>query len=446
MLSAGANAESLEQELRGLLKDHPQLSASMALVRAAKQGEGIAEAGFYPTVTITGDGGYEHTDSVATRLRGKDLSTSRYSNSLSLTWNVFNGYLSTAQRESARLDTRIAEQSERRTMQALILESASTYLDVLRQNDLRRLAVSNEKTIMSQLELEDERVKRGSGVAVDVLLAKSRLQVSKERRTKIETALADAHSRYSQIFGHPALVAGMTSPTLPVAMLPGSLADAVVSIDKDNPAILTSRRRIDRASQVRRGAKAGYYPKLDIVARHNWEDDVDGVAGDRRDYTFVGRVTWEIFSGFATRSRLSKAAEDYSAAVQNARHILRKSREELELAWHQYTSTGERRGLLANAVVIAAEVFEARKTLREVGSETILNVLDAENELLNACINLVNADFENRVSVYRVLFAMGRLEADTVLNASSGGDSGVGKSLSEISPESAQACRFSATG
>ena len=57
-----------------------------------------------------------------------------------------------------------------------------------------------------------------------------------------------------------------------------------------------------------------------------------------------------------------------------------------------------------------------------------------------------NADFENRLSVYRVLFAMGRLEADTVLNASSGGDSGVGKSLSEISPESAQACRFSATG
>jgi adhesin transport system outer membrane protein len=431
----------LQQELRGLLKDHPQLSASTALVRSAKQGEEIAQAPFLPTVTIVGDGGYENTDSVATRLTGRDLSTSRYSSSLSMIWNVFDGYASTSGRESARIDSKIAAQAERRTSQAVILEGASAYLDVLRQNDLLRLALSNEETIKTQLKLEDERVKRGSGVAVDVLLAKSRLQVSKEQRTTIETGLADANSRYNQVFGHPAVVAEMQAPALPLSLLPDSIADAVALVDKNNPAVLTSQRRIDRASQSQRGAKAGYYPRFDIVAQQNWEDDVDGVDGDRRDYALLGRVTWELFSGFATRARTSQAAEEYSAAMQSARYVSRKSHEELELAWHQFTSTDKRRELLANAVTIAAEVFEARKTLHDVGNETTLNVLDAENELLTACINLVNADFENRVSVYRVLFAMGHLEADAVLTAIEKGEGG---SLAQTLPRSAEACRFSA--
>ena len=151
----------------------------------------------------------------------------------------------------------------------------------------------------------------------------------------------------------------------------------------------------------------------------------------------MGRVTWELFSGFKTKSRESQAAAEYSAAVENARFVDRKSREEVAFAWHQMESASTRRDLLANAVTIAAEVFEARQRLREAGKETALNVLDAENELLGACINLVNADFEYRVSVYRVLFSIGQLERATVGVA---GESGPG--LAEALPESAQACGF----
>lgn len=63
------------------------------------------------------------------------------------------------------------------------------------------LSRETEATIQRQLKLEDERVQRGSGVAVDVLQAKSRLQISKERRVNFEGALADAVSRYMQTYG-----------------------------------------------------------------------------------------------------------------------------------------------------------------------------------------------------------------------------------------------------
>lgn len=441
-IAAPAAAVSLEAELGGLLEAHPQLAAAAASVRSAAEGEAVAGAAFLPTLTLSGDGGHETTDSPATRAAGKDLSTTRYANTAALSWNLFDGWASTTARAAARLDTRVAKETERRTVHAVVLEAATAYLDVLRQLDLLRLARSNEATIRTQLELEDERVKRGSGIAVDVLLAKSRLQVSKERRTVIESGLADASSRYEQVFGHPPERAALAAPVLPEALLPASKAEAMASLEAENPALLTSLRRAERAEQVRLGADAGYYPKLDLVAQRNWEKDVDGVAGIRRDYAVMGRVSWEIFSGFATRARVAQAAAQHSAALSSAHHIARKTREELELAWHLLESTGERRGLLANAVTIAAEVFAARQALRDAGKETSLNVLDAENELLNACINFVNVDFEGRVAVYRVLFAVGRLDPEAVL-ASGQAAGGAGRSLAEALPESAAACGFS---
>ncbi len=73
-----------------------------------------------------------------------------------------------------------------------------------------------------------------------------------------------------------------------------------------------------------------------------------------------------------------------------------------------------RQELLENAVIIAAEVFELRQKLRDSGKETVINVLDAENEVNDARINLVAADFDARIAAYRVLQAMGRLTPENL--------------------------------
>ncbi len=436
-LGGAAQAETFLGELDILLNTHPRLQASGAAIRSSESGEGIVRSGFLPVLTVTGDIGAEETDSPATRAAGGDFESDRYSSSVFLTLNVFDGFQTTSDLSAARQATGVAAQSHRGTVQTVILEAATSYLDVLRQGTLVALSRANEQTIQEQLSLEDERVRLGSGIKVDVLLAKSRLQVSKERRTAFETSRADALSRFEQVFGHPAAAGALKPPALPEAALPGSLGTALEQVTSSHPAVLTSQRQIDRANALRRSARGGFFPKLDLVAQHNVEDDVDGVVGTRRDHAVLARVTWELFSGFKTKSRVSQAAAEYSAAVENARFVDREAREEVALAWHQMGSAAARRDLLANAVTIAAEVFAARQKLLEAGQETPLNVLDAENEKLNACINLVNADFEHRVSVYRVLFTVGRLEREVVGTAGE-----VGPSLAESLPESAEACGF----
>ena len=89
---------------------------------------------------------------------------------------------------------------------------------------------------------------------------------------------------------------------------------------------------------------------------------------------------------------------------------MRKVIEQTKLAWQALLTARERLELLENAVNIASEVFESRKKLREAGKETVINVLDAENEVNSAQINFTSASYDERIAVYQLLLAMGRLD------------------------------------
>ncbi|MBY0508876.1 MAG: TolC family protein, partial [Rhodospirillaceae bacterium] len=92
----------------------------------------------------------------------------------------------------------------------------------------------------------------------------------------------------------------------------------------------------------------------------------------------------------------------------------RKAEEQTRLAWQALQTANERVSLLENAVNIASEVFESRKKLRESGKETVINVLDAENEVYSARINYTSALYDARIAAYAVLQAIGRLELNVL--------------------------------
>jgi len=94
--------------------------------------------------------------------------------------------------------------------------------------------------------------------------------------------------------------------------------------------------------------------------------------------------------------------------------VTREVSQEVETSWNELMTSRERVDLLENAVALAAEVFDSRRRLRDTGRETALNVLDAENELYNARINLVGATFDARRASYRLLQGTGALTPRTL--------------------------------
>lgn len=409
-----AIANPIEIELTGLMNDHPQIRAAEKSLQSSRQGVKSALSDFYPTLNLSSDIGLEKIDSPGTRAANETgegpYGRTRNTASLTVAQNLFSGYATASAVRTARLNRELAQISFEGTRQNTVFEGIQVYIDVLRQRRLIELARENEATIQRQLNLEDERVQRGSGVAVDVLQAKSRLQIAKERRVNFEGALEDGISRYTQVYGHPPDVEAMLDPEPPIDLVPSQLSKSIDIAVIENPAVGNSGTTVEVARERRRTVRSELFPSVDLEGTYNYEKHNNATVGTRRDYSLVLSSSWELFSGFSTRASMAQAAYDYHASKDQHEFTVRKVIEQSKLAWQSLLTARERLELLENAVNIASEVFESRKKLREAGKETVINVLDAENEVNNAQINYTSAFYDERLAVYQLLLAMGRLD------------------------------------
>jgi len=425
LLSPGhAKSEPLRSALQEMLLTNPVIKAAEKNLQSATKEIDINRANFLPTISATGEIGPEIVDSPAERNQndgqgGKPSSRLRQKAGLTVTQSLFDGYSNVSALRSAQLNREIAAISLEGTRQNTIFEGIRVYIDVLRQQRLIELSRENEQTIQRQLNLEDERVQRGSGVAVDVLQAKSRLQTAKEKRVTLEGALQDAITRYVQVFSRAPDIETMMDPVPPIEMIPSTLERAIEISVTENPAVTNSGVSVEVAKENRRAAAAGMYPSIDLEGSWNVEKDNNTTLGVRRDYSVVLKASWDLFSGFSTKNSRTQATFDYGASKDSYDDTVRKLTEQTRLAWQALITSRQRIELLENAVNIASEVFQARKKRRQQGSETVISVLDSESEVNQAQIDYTTAAYDERLAVYQLLLAMGRLDGqrlDLALN------------------------------
>ncbi len=403
-----SEAQALAAELQELVDGHPQLQSARDNAAAAKAAIGGAAAAQYPDVLLTTDTGYKRIDGPSQRAADNIWSRPYDQASLRVTQNLYNGGRTASQIETATLTQLSAESDVRNTRQQLLFQGINQYVEVVRQSRLVDLARKNEKIIQDRLNLEDERVQRGGGTAVDVLLAKTRLQLAKERRVVLEGSLRDSITRYTLVFGHPPDPAKMEDLSLPAYLVPDSVDVALQEALQRNPGITSAAHKVDIARTQQQTARGDFLPKVDMVGTMNWEKDREGTMGIRRDAQLGVQVTWDLFSGFSTKAGVSQAALSYSAAMNDEHLVARQVEQEIRLAWQGVSTACDRRLLLDNAVSIAAEVHDARGRLRDAGQDTVLNVLDAEGELFNSEINLVTSIYDEKLAIFRLGLAMGR--------------------------------------
>ena len=382
--------QTLNKELAFLLGDHPQIKAGQKAVQSSRAQIKAALAQFLPRVNLSSSIGPEITDGPGQRNRGLDrgaIAQTGISTSVTVTQGIFSGYSTASAVRTARLNKWLALITLEGTRQGVLLEGINAYINVLQQRRLIEISRLNETNIQNQLNLEDERVQRGSGIAVDVLQAKSRLQLAKERRVNFEGALENAISTYIQVFDHAPEISEMLDPIPPLEILPESLEEALETALKHNPAMSSAAATSEVARERRRSVMAQFFPTIDLVSNWTYEKNKAAVIGTSREYSMLLQANWDLFTGLSTRDTLAQVAFDYGATKDNHRFIARRVVEQTRLSWQGLLTVGDRLALLENAVNVAAEVFDSRRKLREAGKETVINVLDAESEIFNAQIN-----------------------------------------------------------
>ena len=427
LFSSFSHAQTIEQMLSTLTLNHPQVRSAFKSVASSKQEIKKAASGFLPTVNIASDFGPETIDSPTTRSAndGKKWQRSKQTTTLTVTQNLFQGFEDTAATRTARLNKLISETTLKKTSQDIMMAGASVFIDVLRQTQLLELATQNEETIQIQLNLEDERVQTGSGIAVDLLQAKSRLQLAKERRVRFEGDMKNSITRYIQVFNEAPDIEKIIEPMPTADLIPNSLEAATRIALSENPQIRNKDQQIAVARERKRSARSDLFPSLNFVSKFNYEKHNNGTIGTRRDASFLLQANWNLFTGLTSRANIAQASYDYAASQDDYEFMVRKVNESTRIAWQNLNTSRERLNQLENAVNIASEVFDSRQKLRAAGKDTVINVLDAKSEIINARINLTRASFKEREAIYALLLAMGRLDHREIASA----DQGAGDTL-----------------
>lgn len=412
--SGPAAAEGFSEALARLVREHPRIIAAERLTLASKQREREAFSGFLPFASVSGETGPELVENNVTRAVGEDFTGRRDRMRLSVTQNLFSGFGDSARLRAAENETAASTARFEVTKQAVLLEGVAAYLDVLRGTRLIDIARSSEENIQNQLRLEDERVRRGAGIAVDVLQAKSRLQIAKERRVAFEGRLRFAAARYTQVFGEAPDIQAMEDARPPESLLPPTFDEALATARKQNPEAWIEEFTA-RADDARKdAAQSAFYPTVDLVGSALYENDANGTSGSEKTYGVFVRGKWEFFSGFRTQAQMRAAVRTLEASRARYSFSRRQVDENLRVAWENLETQRKRVELLRNAAQIADEVLRARQRLRYAGKETALNVLDAEAEVFTARINLVDADYDARIAAYGALRATGLMNETTL--------------------------------
>ncbi len=404
LLTVPAKAETLFEALAAAYLSNPTLQAARASVRTTDESVPQALAGWRPTVSLNGSAGLQK--SKTTGISKQDLLPQTYSADVSQ--SLYAGGRTVAGVKEAESDVQAARAQLRITEQSVLLDGVTAFLDVLRDQARVQLTRNNELVLRRQLEATRDRIEVGEVTRTDVAQAEARLSGVVAVRVDAEGALAAARADYRQVFGNmPAQL--QAAPPLPD--FPAAEAEALAIAEAENPAILVALHNEASARHAVRDATGQLLPTVDLAGQIR-----------RRDELTTEDVTTNSGSLNATVSIPLYQAGAVHALVRQAKELLNQRRIEVEesrrdiveaasQAWERLTTTRSQISARAEEIRANEIALEGVRQEAEVGSRTTLDVLDAEQELLNSRVALVVAERDEYVAGFGLLAAIGRLTA-----------------------------------
>ncbi len=399
-----AAAETLNEALAAAYSSNPTLLAQRARLRATDESLPEARSGWLPTVTADGDAGVASVDSSISGQQ--DLNPLSYG--LSLRQPLYSGGRTVAGTSRAR-NLIMAERALLRSVeQTVLLDAATAYIDVVRDTVVLELNTNNEQVLRRELNATEDRYRVGELTLTDVAQAKARLAGAVAGRIRAQGDLQAARAEYVRVIGKTP--ENLTVPPL-AGGLPANLQETLNVLQNDNPDLIAARYQEQAAINEIALIKGELLPTLSLDGRvsHNEENSAVGV--DTDSASIIAQLTIPLYQAGGPSARVRQAKQ-----LANERRIAVDEAERAAIAFA--TSAWQ-----ALEVALAAEAqfeaqVEANKVALEgtreqarVGSRILLDVLNAEQELLDAQVLLVVAKRTSFVASLALLASVGRLTA-----------------------------------
>jgi outer membrane protein len=408
-----ASAETLDSALAQAYRNNPTLNAQRASLRAIDEGVPQALAGYRPRISGALDSGYQHFES--TTLAGglftkTNTNISPRGGNVGLVQTVFNGHRTGNLTRQAESQVLAGRETLRNSAQTVMLDAATAYMNVLRDTAILDLQRRNVQVLQEQLKQTRDRFNVGEVTRTDVAQSESRVAAAQSQVLSAEANLKASQATYRRVIGVEPV---NLRPGMPVDRLsPGSIEAAVQQGLAQHPTVGAAQYTVDTAQYAVKAAEGSLYPTVTLESAVQKRWDLAPGSFDQLTGTVLGRVQVPLYQGGSEYSIIRQTKE----TLGQRRIELDVQRDQVRAAVVQAWSTlqaTKAQIIAAQAQVTATEV--ALNGVREearVGQRTTLDVLNAQQELVNARVSLVTAQRDRVVASYTLLAAVGRLSPE----------------------------------
>lgn len=416
-----AAADTLREALIETYNTNPTIQAARSDQRATDEGVPIARAPGLPSATVTAT----HIEFV----RRSQNSFTAPERNLGINGQVLVPiYSGGAIKNNVRAakERVSAGRAQLRSTESLVFSQVvAAYMDVLRTEALAALAANQVEVLSVNLEATGDRFEIGDLTRTDVAQSQSRLAVARADFQQAQAALIAARETYAQLVGS---APDNLQPPPPLPGLPQTVGEAIVTALENNPTLIAAKENAQAAGFDTKVAGAGRLPTVGIFTNADYSDFFGTLGGpisqdfqQRETTANVGvRVTIPLFQGGLPAARQRQAGARESAAldrvIETERSVIRDVRATYS-NWQAANAVIESSILAVEAAELSLEGVRAENS---IGNRTILDVLNAEQELLSARAQLVTARRNAYVAGFNLLALMGRAEARD-LNLDTGG-------------------------
>ncbi len=400
-------AQTLTEALASAYSTNPTIAVSRAELRAVNEGVPQALSNWRPNVSAGATAGKQRIKSESSFLTNKETTTP-FEATAQVIQPLYRGGRTVAATARAEHEVQSQRSSLQSVEQAVLLRASTAYMDVWRDQAVVEFNINNERVIERQLEATEDRFTVGELTRTDVAQAETRLAVATADRIAVEGALRTSRAVYEEVVGSSP---GVLVPAPPVEGLPASLEEVVELAVSRNPDILAARFAEKAARRRVREVVGELLPSMQINASLSHSEETNQRSGETDRAQILAEITIPLYQQGTVSSRVREAKQ-----ISNQRRIeIDESRRRIEQeaisAWEGLQTARAQIRSFEWGVRAAEIALEGVRQENAVGARTILDILDAEQELLDSQVNLVRSQRDEIVAGFKVLSTIGRLTA-----------------------------------
>lgn len=408
VMATPATAETLREALWKAYQSNPTLTGARAGQRANDENVPIARSNGLPDVSATGTFNENIYDSTISLARPSRV----FSGGARVTVPLYLGGGVRNAVKGAKARVEAGQANLRGTEADLFSAVVSAYMDVIRDESIVSLNQTQVRVLSVNLEATRDRFEVGDLTRTDVAQSEARLSLAQAQLQQVEAQLVSSKENYIQLVGsEPSALE--TPPVLP--NLPAGVDTAVVVALKNNPDLLAASKAREAARYDVGSAKSARMPRISAFGDTSYTDYLNSLPstfpGSAKSTSAGIQTTIPIFQGGGPSAQVRQAQARQSQAIEQEigteRFVIASTRS----AYAQWQAANQ--VIRSSRVAVDANklALEGVRAENSVGTRTILDILDAERELLNAQVQLVAAERNAYVAGFSLLASMGQAEA-----------------------------------